>query len=301
MLSKPIAITAIVAAIALHTESAAAEYGWPVKPFHEQHAIRGNFGDPRIPKGGESFHFGVDVYAPNGTAVYATQSGVATILPRHPGTVVVTAPSGRIFQYWHMIPTIRSGQWVTAYRTVVGHIEYPWAHVHLTEILGGRIVNPLRPGALAPYADSVAPVFVSLRLERSGEAVAPDPLRGSVDIVANIFDAPPIKPAAPWRQAVVTPALIRWRVRNRYGVVVRKWATSVDFRRVLPLNSLFRWVYATRTIQNRALRSGRYRFYVAHRWETTALRDGKYVVQVLAVDHRANAKGFLYPVTIDNH
>ncbi|MEO8290903.1 MAG: M23 family metallopeptidase [Gaiellaceae bacterium] len=300
MLSKSIAITAIVAAIALHTESAAAEYGWPVKPFHEQHAIRGNFCDPRIAKWVETFHFGVDVYAPNGTAVYATQSGVATIMPRHGKTVVVTAPSGRVFQYWHIAPTIRSGQWVTAYRTVVGHIEYPWAHVHFTEVLGGQIVNPLRPGALTPYADSVPPVFVSMRLERSGEPVSPNPLRGSVDIVANIFDAPPIKPATPWREAVVAPALIQWRVRNKDGVV-RRWASAVDFRRVRPSNSLFRWVYAARTIQNRALRSGRYRFYVAHRWDTTRLHDGDYVVQVIAVDHRANANVFSYPVTIDNH
>ena len=47
-------------------------YGWPVKPFHRQHAVRGHFGDPRI--GGRisadpmtrprAFHFGVDVAAP---------------------------------------------------------------------------------------------------------------------------------------------------------------------------------------------------------------------------------------------
>ena len=51
-------------------------YGWPVKPFHRQHPVRGFFGDPRIgmtPKGMlSSFHFGIDVSCPNGTPVYAT-------------------------------------------------------------------------------------------------------------------------------------------------------------------------------------------------------------------------------------
>ena len=51
-------------------------YGWPVKPFDEQHPVRGFFCDPRIgAKGGKAFHFGVDVSAPDGTAVYAVEGG----------------------------------------------------------------------------------------------------------------------------------------------------------------------------------------------------------------------------------
>ena len=39
-------------------------YGWPVKPFDEQHPVRGFFCDPRIgAKGSKALHFGVDVSA----------------------------------------------------------------------------------------------------------------------------------------------------------------------------------------------------------------------------------------------
>ena len=299
MAIKHTVVALVVAALGFHAQLAAAEYGWPVRPFHEQHPIRGNFGDPRIAKWVESFHFGVDVSAANGTAVYATQSGVAGVMPGHGETVVVTAPTGRVFQYWHIKPAIRNGQWVTAYRSVIGHIVSDWAHVHFTEVLGGRIVNPLRPGALSPYKDEVPPEFVRVRLERQGVEVSPSPLRGSVDLIANVFDAPPIKPLTPWQPSVVTPALIRWRIRNASGTV-RPWATSVDFRRVLPPNHLFRWVYAPRTIQNRAQRPGRYRFFVAHRWDSRGLADGNYAIQVLAMDHRGNASVVSFPITIDN-
>src|SRR5438270_6544300 len=58
-------------------------YGWPVKPFHQEHPVRGNLGDPRtvfltpptpesvlVGGGSFSFHQGVDISAPNGTAAY---------------------------------------------------------------------------------------------------------------------------------------------------------------------------------------------------------------------------------------
>src|SRR5687768_15684489 len=71
----------------------ASGYGWPVRPFDVQHPIRGQFGDPRIgmtPNGvHHSFHFGVDVSAPNGTAVYATMDGVVVRWPHRPETVGV--------------------------------------------------------------------------------------------------------------------------------------------------------------------------------------------------------------------
>ena len=40
---------------------------------------------------------------------------------------------GHRFSYWHVIPAIRSGQRVDAYRTVIGHIEAPYEHVHFSE------------------------------------------------------------------------------------------------------------------------------------------------------------------------
>src|SRR5712691_4434527 len=127
-------------------------YGWPVQPFHQQHPVRAFFGDPRIagtPKPGRgSFHFGVDVSAPDGTAVYATISGQIVVEPERPETVAIRADDRRtVFAYWHVVPSVRNGQRAVAYETVVGHIARGWSHVHFAESHDGRYLNPRRPGA----------------------------------------------------------------------------------------------------------------------------------------------------------
>ena len=136
-----------------------AAYGWPVKPFHRQHPVRGYFGDPRIGNGGasRSFHFGVDVSAPDGTAVYATVAGTVDRHPLHDDVVVIQRADGVELEYWHVSPAVSSGQRVIAYRTVIGHILKPWAHVHFSERRNGVYVNPLRPGAMGPYVDQTCP------------------------------------------------------------------------------------------------------------------------------------------------
>ncbi len=87
-------------------------YGWPVKPFHRQHPVRGYFGDPRVGPDDDgtihrTFHFGVDVAAPHGTAVYATASGVAAGNSLHPDVVRIMAGNGVEFSYWHIAPAVR--------------------------------------------------------------------------------------------------------------------------------------------------------------------------------------------------
>ena len=111
------AVAALLSSAVFVPEATAADstvpgYGWPVKPFHRQHPVRGFFGDPRIgmtPKGmEESFHFGIDVSCPNGTAVYATLDGVVRLQSFRPETVAVVGYDGRTeFQYWHIVPSVR--------------------------------------------------------------------------------------------------------------------------------------------------------------------------------------------------
>ena len=142
-------------------------YGWPVKPFHEEHPVRVNSGDPRtlfaapptrrtlLPAGGRfQFHFGVDISAPNGTAAYPVEPGVVTRVTGE--EIVVAGTAGRSFEYWHLHAAVHVGERVAAYRTVLGRIAKPCGHVHLSELQNGVYVNPLQRGHLSPYHDRTA-------------------------------------------------------------------------------------------------------------------------------------------------
>src|SRR5215218_5412735 len=79
------------AALCLAAAPAALAYGWPLKPFHRAHPIRGNFGDPRtvfvspfepngvFGGGGFAFHNGLDIAGEPGQPVYAVVSGTAHV------------------------------------------------------------------------------------------------------------------------------------------------------------------------------------------------------------------------------
>jgi hypothetical protein len=224
-------------------------YGWPVKPFDRQHPVRGFFGDPRIAEADgattKQFHFGVDVSAPNGTPIYATITGTVSLI--NPGAISVAGAGGVTFEYWHIIPTVRSGQRVTAYRTVVGNVEKPWAHVHFSERVNGVYVNPLRPGGMGPFADDTTPRVESIDVRIS---------HGVPVVTADVADDTPLVVPAPWSDLPVMPALVRWRVT---GLGATKWQTIVDFRLHIPRAPLFASVYGSATRQNHAARPGLYR------------------------------------------
>ena len=96
-------------------------YCWPVAPFNRQHPIRGGFGDPRTlfhapptlaglyhGAGSFSFHQGVDISAPDGTAVYPVVDGVVSSL--NADRVFVDSGNGNHFEYWHIAPSVQVGQ-----------------------------------------------------------------------------------------------------------------------------------------------------------------------------------------------
>jgi hypothetical protein len=305
------AAIALLCTIALVPDTAAAapsatpSYGWPVKPFHRQHPVRGFFGDPRIgmtPKGMHSgFHFGIDISCPNGTPVYATLNGVVRLESFRPEVVAILGRDGRTeLQYWHIRPAVANGQHVSAYRTVVGWVQPPWEHVHLSELRDGVYLNPLRPGALGPFADTTRPSIKQLRASTSGAIVPTRATHGSVELVVEAYDRTPLAVPGRWGGKPVTPALLRWRVTTARGRVVQGWRTAIDHRLVKPQDGLFTAQYARWTRQNKRNRPGRYRFVLAAGWDTRTLADGRYLVEVAASDVSGNRTVRSFPVRVAN-
>jgi hypothetical protein len=280
-------------------------YGWPVKPFHRQHPVRGFFGDPRIgmtPKGMHSgFHFGIDISCPNGTPVYATLDGTVRLESFRPEVVTIVGRDDRTqFEYWHIRPAVANGAHVTAYRTLVGWAEPPWEHVHFSERRDGVYVNPLRPGALGPFRDTTRPWLKELRVDVERGGVSSRAAQGTVDLVVEAYDMTPIRVPGRWGGKPMTPSLLRWRLVTPYGAVVRGWRTAIDHRLVKPDDAAYTTQYAQWTRQNKRGRPGRYRFVLTASWDTRGVTDGVYLVEVAASDTRGNTGFRRFPIRIAN-
>jgi len=219
--------------------------------------------------------------------------------PLHADVVEVARSDGITFEYWHIITCVSNGQYVTAYRTVVGHINAPWAHVHFSGRHGGTYINPLRPGALSPYRDNTRPTVHVISFERSGAGVG-SRLSGTVDLVAEAWDTTPVAVAPPWFGKPVTPALVQYKILARRELAKSKaWDVAVDFRGDLP-RAQFLSIYARWTRQNHAATIGRYRFYLAQGFDTRALANGAYRLAVRVTDTAGNTATSVRPFTVSN-
>jgi murein DD-endopeptidase MepM/ murein hydrolase activator NlpD len=287
-----------------HANAARPSYSWPVKPFDRQHPIRSFFGDPRIGPGDDgrlehTFHFGIDIHAHSGTAVYATVDGVVSFNPLHSDVVLVTARGGTIHEYWHVRPAVRGGQWVTARHTVVGHVSC-CDHVHFAERHGTTYVNPLRVGGLGPYRDRTCPFVRDFAVQRDDRPLRTHRVSGRVDLVVEAYDPAPMALPEPWTGNPVTPARLSWRLIHN-GRQVTPWVTAIDFRRTEPPDSAYDSVYAVWTRQNKRAHPGRYRFVLATGWDSRRLADGRYEIDVEAADTKGNACRERFAVVIKNN
>jgi Peptidase family M23 len=284
----------------------AAPYPWPVKPFDQQHAVRGFLCDPRIANGGRTFHFGIDVAAPGGTPVYAVAPGKVSYgspgdVAANGGIVVVEA-DGRNFGYWHVKPAVQPGAHVPLHG-LLGHIAVQpedWGHVHLAESTHGptgiTYWNPLRAAALTPFFDYGPPVIDAIIA-----SLPPAGLHGLVDFSVKSHDVTPVAVTQPnppgWQNMPVTPARIRWRlIVAGAGDPVMPWQVAVDHVTSFKPNVQgdpasdvnFAAVYAPDTTQNNPNMPGVYHFWLERDFDTRRYADGRYVLQVEVSDVRGN-------------
>lgn len=252
---------------ALSAPSFAHAYHWPVKPFNRQHPIRGAFDDPRY---GGTFHFGVDISAPDGTAVYAVAPGTVF---RYSDAIAVRQKGGREFSYWHVRAIVPEHSYVKTGEKI-GVIRRGFGHVHFAEFNGKTYVNPLRRGGLTPFADHTTPIVGPIVVVQDDQTIS---------ATVEAYDPPPMTAPWPWQNAMWTPAMIRWRIVED-GAAVVPWTTAVDSSVYHPKRD-YAEVYAPGTIQNLPGRTGRYIFWLTHRMSIPA---GTYDLEVRASDTRGN-------------
>ena len=213
--------------------------------------------------------------------------------------VRVDSGSGQAFEYWHIRARVSAGDSVEAYRTVLGHVMRPSAHVHLTELQNGRPVNPLAAGHLAPYRDDTTPrvTAIAFRHTETEANVLPNFVRGRVSLIAGAEDDPTIDAPAAWRGLPNAPALLTWEIRTLTGKVAVPRQIAADFRARIPSDSQFWRVYARGTYQNMAVfgrhysygQRGSYLFRLTPTpLNTRRLRNGPYDLVVTATDIRGN-------------
>jgi hypothetical protein len=181
---------------------------------------------------------------------------------------------------------------------VLGYVQPPYEHVHLTEIDGTHAVNPLQPGHLAPYVDHTRPTIRSAVFSNAAGAIeTPLGLCGRVQIAVDAFDRQPLPVPGAFHNLPVAPAFVQWSVRRLNGKVVLPLRAAADFRRTLPPNTRFYDVYARGTYENSprfgarqyTAMPGRYLFLLAPNLDTTTLPNGVYLLTVRVADIRNNA------------
>jgi Peptidase family M23 len=262
-------------------------YGWPIKPFNRQHPVRANLNDPRNGDGdAKSFHFGIDISAPDGTAVYAIEPGQAFVTRGRMAVAVKGAR--RTFGYWHIMPAVRNHQSIRVHQ-LLGYIcsnDGGGQHVHLAERVGADYLNPLRPGGIGPYVDRTPPTVVSVEFLSRGREVNANQLKGRVDIIAEISDTTPMLVPAPWSRLPVTAARIRWSLTHG-SRQIRAPRTVIDSDHMLP-GKMYDTVFAPGTSQNYVGQPGHYRYYLVRGLKTSPLPQGVSHLRIETLDARGN-------------
>ena len=312
-------ILLLTCGLALCASATAAAYPWPLKPFNKQHPIRANFGDPRTRflntmltdglqgPGTFLFHNGIDIAAPPGTPVYPVISGKVHYIDD--AAVSVKTKGHGVFQYYHLITSVRDGQHVVAGKTVLGTVMRAYGHVHLSEIRGDRVWNPLARGGIAPYKDHTVPQVRAINVRPAGSLLPFDSATvcGTVSLVAAADDAAPMAVPGVFAGFPLSPALLTWSLARVPGITYVDDVPAVDFRTTLPNSRYFWGVYARGSYQNAPRFSnrqyfmpGRFLYSLAGSVDTRSYPNGLYEITVDVSDMRGNSSEAALQFKIEN-
>jgi hypothetical protein len=173
--------------------------GWPLKPFHQQHAIRAGINELRP----ANFHVAVDIEANNFEPVYAIQSGYARASPT--GSIGDFRVDVGSFSYWHILPMVSNGQYVVAYKTEIGQVLHGFGHIALSEGNQSYFLNPLRPGGrLQPYTDTEPPIIGAPRVFADGR------------VIVGSFDPQSFIQRGSYETPVLAPSSLAWRLYDAH-------------------------------------------------------------------------------------
>jgi murein DD-endopeptidase MepM/ murein hydrolase activator NlpD len=314
-----LAFILVAASAALAATASARAYPWPIKPFDKQHPIRAYFGDPRTRfwntmltdglqgPGVFQFHNGIDIAAPADTAVYPVVSGTARLIDG--SAVAVKTGDGRTFQYFHIVPVVVNGQHVVARRTLMGYVMAAYGHVHLSEIRGMKVWNPISSHGISPFQDRTVPEVdgISMRHERSLVALDPDRVCGKVSLVAGAHDTTPLAVMGLFAGFPVSAARVTWSFGKTGTAPLVRNAVAADFRSTLPPRRRFWDVYARGSFQNAPRFSNRqffmpgsFLYNLAPSLDTRKFRNGVYIVTVTVSDESGNSSNAWQRFTVTN-
>jgi hypothetical protein len=185
--------------------------------------------------------------------------------------------------------------------------------VHLTEIRGFRVWNPLAKGGIAPYRDRTKPTVASIVLRRWNTLQELDALGicGRISIASEAFDTPPMRISGSFANFPISPAVLTWSLRHvGNAALIVAPHNAVDFRGTLPIAPDFWNVYARGTYQNAPRFGSRQYAYMPGRFlynltsseglDTRTLANGVYQVTVRATDVKGNAQTLNRRFTVVN-
>ena len=257
--------------------------------------MRGFFNDPRVQDASHAFHFGIDVSAPDGTAVYAVTPGKVFIEDKG-HAVAVQAPNGRAFGYWHVKPAVAHHQQVGLHQ-LLGHIEARLGPRPFRREPQGPYLDPIRPGALQPFVDVGHPTIAKIMFRRGKKEPRPPHQGPHADLLRRLRHdagarAGAVVAHAGRARAAAVPHVVRRALR----------AAAPPGRRPprVPQARPYTTSTAADTRQNHPASPVATCFILAHDWNSRAFPNNRYNLEVQAADIHGNRVSSMLPFAIRN-